>query len=83
MVWLPSYLSKALGFSLTKSGLWTGSTVLGMACGIWICGQLTDRIGRKPTFLLFQIGALTMVFLYSRITEPSMLLWWGRSWACL
>jgi MFS family permease len=77
MVWLPSYLSKGLGFSLTKSGLWTGATVLGMACGIWICGQLADRIGRKPTFLMFQIGALIMVFLYSRISEASMLLWVG------
>jgi MFS family permease len=77
MVWLPSYLSKTLGFSLTKSGLWTGVTVLGMACGIWVCGQLADRIGRKPSFLLFQFGAVVMVFLYSRITEASMLLWAG------
>jgi MFS family permease len=77
MVWLPSYLSKTLGFSLTKSSLWTGVTVLGMACGIWVCGQLADRIGRKPSFLLFQVGAVVMVFLYSRITEASMLLWAG------
>jgi MFS family permease len=77
MIWLPSYLAKVHGVSLTKSGLWTGATVLGMACGIWICGQLADRIGRKPSFLMFQIGALIMVFLYSRITEASMLLWVG------
>ena len=77
MIWLPSYLAKSLGFSLTKSGLWTGVTVLGMACGIWVCGQLADRIGRKPAFLLFQVGAVIMVFLYSRITEASMLLWVG------
>jgi MFS family permease len=77
MVWLPSYLSNALGFSLTKSGLWTGATVFGMACGIWVCGQLADRIGRRPIFLMFQIGALMMIFLYSRITEANMLLWVG------
>ena len=77
MVWLPSYLSKGLGFSLIKSGLWTGVTVLGMACGIWICGQLADRIGRRPVFLLFQIGALLMIFFYSRITQAGMLLWVG------
>jgi len=28
-----------------------------------------DRIGAQPTFLLFQFGAVVMVFLYSRITE--------------
>src|ERR1041385_3299685 len=77
MVWLPSYLSKGLGLSLTKSGLWTGVTVLGMACGIWLCGQLSDRVGRRPVFLIFQIGALVMVFLYSRISQASMLLWVG------
>jgi benzoate transport len=77
MVWLPSYLSKDLGFSLTKSGVWTGATVLGMASGIWVCGQLADRIGRRPVFLLFQIGALIMIFVYSRITQASMLLWVG------
>jgi MFS family permease len=77
MVWLPSYLSKGLGLSLTKSGLWTGVTVMGMACGIWTCGQLADRIGRKPAFLLFQVGAVLMVFLYSRIGDASKLLWVG------
>jgi MFS family permease len=77
MVWLPTYLAKGLGFNLTRSGLWTGATVVGMACGIWVCGQLADRLGRRPVFLLFQIGALIMVFLYSRLTEASALLWVG------
>ncbi len=77
MVWMPSYLTKSLGFSLTKSGMWTAMTVLGMACGIWAFGQLADRVGRKPIFILFQIGAVIMVFVYSRVTDPSMLLWVG------
>src|SRR5260370_24764293 len=72
---MPSYLAKSLGFSLTKSGMWTAVTVLGMACGIWVFGQLADRIGRKPIFILFQIGAVIMLFVYSRVTYPKMLLW--------
>jgi hypothetical protein len=39
--------------------------------------QLADRVGRKPAFLLFQVGALTMVFVYSRISGPGKLLWIG------
>ncbi len=77
MVWMPSYLTRSLGFSLTKSGMWTAVTVLGMACGIWAFGQLADRIGRKPIFILFQVGAVIMVFVYSRVTDPAMLLWVG------
>lgn len=77
MIWMPSYLSKNLGFNLTKSGVWTAVTVLGMACGVMVCGHLADRIGRKPVFILFQAGALIMVFVYSRITEPYTLLWVG------
>jgi len=65
MIWMPSYLAKSLGFSLTKSGVWTAVTVVGMAFGIWAFGQLADQVGRKPIFILFQLGAVTMLFVYS------------------
>lgn len=74
MIWLPNYLSKQLGFSLTKSGLWTAATILGMMFGIWLFGQLADRIGRKPSFLLFQLGAIISVVLYSQLTTPELML---------
>src|SRR5262249_17261607 len=77
MCWMPSYLSTSLGFSLTKSALWTASIVVGMAFGIWTFGQLADRIGRKPIFIVFQLGAAIMVYLYSRVTDPHTLLWMG------
>jgi MFS family permease len=77
MIWMPSYLATSHGFSLTKSAMWTAMTVLGMAGGNLAFGQLADRIGRKPIFILFQIGAVITVFLYSRVTDPNMLLWVG------
>jgi MFS family permease len=43
MIWLPSYLSRQFGFSLTQSATWTAVTILGMALGIWLFGQLADR----------------------------------------
>lgn len=77
MTWMPSYLATSLGFNLTKSAMWTSVTTLGMAFGIYVFGQLADRIGRKPIFILFQMGAVVMVFLYSQVSDPNMLLWLG------
>ena len=77
MIWMPSFLSKQLGFSLTKSSMWTAVTIVGMMAGIWIFGQLADRIGRKPSFLLFQLGAVIMVLTYAQLSDPIAMLWAG------
>ena len=77
MIWMPSYLARTLGFGLTKSAMWTAVTILGMALGIWLFGQLADRIGRKPSFLIYQAGACIMVFAYSQWRDPQALLWGG------
>lgn len=74
MIWMPNFLSKQLGFSLTKSGLWTAVTVCGMMAGIWIFGRLADRFGRKPSFILFQLGAVISILTYSQLTDPSAML---------
>ncbi|WCM19600.1 MFS transporter [Paraburkholderia bryophila] len=79
MIWLPSYLSKTFGYSLTRSGVWTAVTVLGMAAGIWLFGVAADRFGRKPTFLFYQAGAVVMVFVYAHLTTPSALLIGGAA----
>jgi MFS family permease len=79
MIWLPSYLSKTFGYSLTRSGLWTAVTVLGMAAGIWLFGLAADRFGRKPTFLFYQAGAVAMVFVYAQLTTPYALLIGGAA----
>ena len=74
MIWMPNFLSKQLGFSLTRSGLWTAVTVCGMMAGIWIFGRLADRVGRKPSFLLFQLGAVISIITYSQLTDPTAML---------
>ncbi|MGO4327499.1 MFS transporter [Cupriavidus sp. M-11] len=77
MIWLPTYLSRALGFSLTKSAMWTSVTIVGMMVGVYVFGHLADRIGRKPTFLIFQAGAVAMVLAYARMSDPVTMLWAG------
>jgi MFS family permease len=77
MIWMPTFLSKQMSLSLTQSGLWTAVTVLGMMAGVWLFGHLADWIGRKSTFLFYQIGAVVMVLSYSRLSDPVTMLWAG------
>jgi MFS family permease len=45
-----------------------------MSCGIWIFGQLADRVGRRPSFFTFQALAAVMVLVYSQLERPVALL---------
>jgi MFS family permease len=74
MIWLPSYLSNRFGFALTQSAVWTIVTIAGMAVGIFMFGNIADRIGRRPAFLTYMLGAAIMVVVYSRLTDPTALL---------
>jgi len=74
MTWLPYYLSVRHGLSIARSAAWTSVTVMGMSFGIWTFGQLADRIGRRPSFFLFQAMAAVMVIAYSRLEQPWELL---------
>ena len=77
MIWMPSYLSKNFGFSLTKSGLWTAVTVIGMTFGIWLFGVLSDRFPRWKIFLIYQVGAVIMVVCYAQLSDPTLMLFAG------
>jgi len=74
MIWLPNYLASRFGFALTQSAVWTSVTIAGMAIGIYSFGQIADRIGRRPAFFGYMLGAAIMVVVYSRLTDPFALL---------
>ena len=74
MIWLPSYLSTRFDYSLTQSATWTAVTVAGMIVGILVFGHLADRLARRPTFLVYMLGAAAMVVVYSRLSDPVALL---------
>ncbi|QNK09613.1 MFS transporter [Enterobacter sp. JUb54] len=77
MIWMPSYLSSNFGFSLTKSGVWTAVTVVGMTFGIWLFGVLADRFARWKIFLIYQAGAVVMVIIYAQLRDPTVMLFTG------
>ncbi|WON75999.1 MFS transporter [Serratia sp. UGAL515B_01] len=77
MIWMPTYLAKNFGFSLTKSGIWTGVTVIGMTFGIWLFGILADRFPRWIIFVIYQSGAVVMVICYAQLSDPTLMLFAG------
>jgi MFS family permease len=74
MIWLPNYLSSRFGFGLAQSATWTAVTIAGMAVGIFLFGHAADRIGRRPAFITYMLGAAIMVVVYSKLTDPTALL---------
>ena len=74
MIWLPNYLGTRFNFGLTRSAAWTAVTILGMAVGIYVFGQVADRLGRRPAFIGWMLGAAVVVVVYSRLTDPAALL---------
>jgi len=74
MIWLPNYLSSRFGFGLAQSATWTAVTIAGMAVGIFVFGQVADRLGRRPAFITYMLGAAIMVVIYSKLTDPTALL---------
>ncbi|MCA4824047.1 MAG: MFS transporter [Serratia rubidaea] len=74
MIWMPTYLATNFGFSLTKSGIWTAVTVVGMTLGIWLFGMLADRFARWKIFIAYQLGAVVMVVCYAQLSNPTWML---------
>ncbi|MFT4098473.1 MAG: MFS transporter [Rhodoblastus sp.] len=74
MIWMPNYLANQFKFGLTKSVTWTLVTVIGMAFGIWLFGQLADRVGRRPVFTAYMLGAIVSVLAYSQLASENALL---------
>jgi MFS family permease len=74
MIWLPNYLSTRFGLALTQTAVWTVATIVGMALGIFVFGQVADRIGRRKAFFIYMTGAAIMVLIYARLSDPTALL---------
>ncbi|WP_273000245.1 MFS transporter [Hydrogenibacillus schlegelii] len=77
MVWLPTMLAKELGYSFNKTGVWTMVTIVGMMIGIVVFGWLADTLGRKPTYIFFQLMSALSVWVFFHQTNPYVILFLG------
>jgi MFS family permease len=68
--WLPAFLATPLaeggaGLTMTKSAAWLIVLQLGAFVGYISFGWIADRIGRRPAFTVFMVGATAVVPLFA------------------
>lgn len=77
MTWMPTMIAMELGLNFNSTTLWTVSTIGGMIIGIMIFGYLADKIGRKPSYLIFLFSASVIVWIYFQVESITVLILLG------
>jgi len=68
--WMPTWLKTERGLSVTGTGMWLAITIVGSIVGYAIGAWCTDKLGRRPTYILFALGAFVMSIAYMLIPAP-------------
>jgi MFS family permease len=81
-LWIPSYLSLpiqdgGIGLSTQAMSVFVIFMQIGMWFGYVTFGFVSDRLGRRPTYVVYLVTAAVLVFLYSQVTSPRALLLLG------
>jgi MFS family permease len=63
--WLPTFLNSHLHVSAVNTGGYLGVVIAGSLVGYLVSAYLADRIGRKPTLILFAAASFATVAAYT------------------
>lgn len=74
MNWLPTMMQTQLGISVADSSQWMIATILGMCLGMFVFGQLFDRIGPRKSFGLFLVSSAISVYMFALANTPWMII---------
>jgi len=77
--WMPAYLSTPIerggaGLGIVRSAAWIIPVQIGAFIGYNVFGFFADRIGRRPVFLIFVLGAAAVVPVYGLASRNQLLL---------
>jgi MFS family permease len=73
--WLPTFLKTQRHLSVLNTGGYLAVVIAGSLAGYLASAHLADRLGRKPTLILFAVGSFATVvgYTYSPIGNHAML----------
>ncbi len=73
--WLPRFLTTERHLSIVGSTSYLATLIVGSFAGYLVGAWLADRLGRKPLFIIFSLGAIAVVVTYTRAPLPNEFLW--------
>jgi MFS family permease len=73
--WVPQFLTKERHLSIVSSTGYLAALIIGSFIGYLVGAWLADRIGRRNLFLIFSLGAIAIVLLYTQLTLTNEILW--------
>lgn len=75
--WIPTYLTKVRGLSLTQMADFSMVMYVGMFCGYQGFAYLGDKVGRKKAMIASFCLDVVAIPLYLIIPDAQFLFWWG------
>lgn len=73
--WVPQFLTKERHLSIVGSTGYLAALIIGSFAGYLVGAWLADRIGRRNLFLIFSLGAIAIVLLYTQLPLNNEILW--------
>jgi MFS family permease len=73
--WVPRFLTTERKLSVVSSTGYLSALIIGSFIGYLVGAWLADRIGRRNLFLIFSLGAIAVVLLYTQLPLSNEILW--------
>jgi MFS family permease len=73
--WVPRFLTTERKLSIVSSTGYLAALIIGSFIGYLVGAWLADKIGRRKLFLIFSIGAIVVILVYTQVTLSNDLLW--------
>src|SRR5882757_1407786 len=73
--WVPRFLTTERQLSIVSSTGYLAALIIGSFIGYLVGAWLADRIGRRNLFLIFSIGAIAVILLYTQLPLTNEVLW--------
>ena len=72
---MPRFLTTERHLSIVSSTGYLSALIIGSFAGYLVGAWLADRLGRRPLFLIFSLGAIAVVIAYTQIPLSNGVLW--------